>query len=249
VLLHGLLMDATLWEEVVGELSPATAASHRRCRSVHIAKPCATTPTSPCRGSQGSSASSSSASTARRHAHRQRHRRRLVQLLAADGAADIGRIALVSCEALDNFPPGLTGKTLVLTGKLAPSLFGLFMQRMRFRPLRRMPVAFGWLTKRGDATTARWIAPVLKEPVIRRDSVRVLRATRPHAPARGTIGRLRRARARRLGKPRPRHAARARTPPRRTPPQGRLVEIPDSYTLIPLDQPIALAKAIREFVR
>jgi pimeloyl-ACP methyl ester carboxylesterase len=32
-------------------------------------------------------------------------------------------------------------------------------------------------------------------------------------------------------------------------PQGRLVEIPDSYTLIPLDQPAPLAEAIRQFTR
>jgi pimeloyl-ACP methyl ester carboxylesterase len=31
-------------------------------------------------------------------------------------------------------------------------------------------------------------------------------------------------------------------------PQGTLVEIPDSYTLIPEDQPAAFAKAMREFV-
>ncbi len=30
-------------------------------------------------------------------------------------------------------------------------------------------------------------------------------------------------------------------------PQGRLVEVDDSYTLIPLDQPTVLARAIREF--
>jgi pimeloyl-ACP methyl ester carboxylesterase len=30
-------------------------------------------------------------------------------------------------------------------------------------------------------------------------------------------------------------------------PQGRLVEIDDSYTLIPLDQPARLAEAIRQF--
>jgi pimeloyl-ACP methyl ester carboxylesterase len=30
-------------------------------------------------------------------------------------------------------------------------------------------------------------------------------------------------------------------------PHGRLVEIADSYTLIPLDQPAGLAQAIREF--
>ena len=32
-------------------------------------------------------------------------------------------------------------------------------------------------------------------------------------------------------------------------PQGRLVEIADSYTLIPLDQPAELARTIRDFVR
>jgi pimeloyl-ACP methyl ester carboxylesterase len=31
-------------------------------------------------------------------------------------------------------------------------------------------------------------------------------------------------------------------------PQGRLVEIPDSYTLIPEDQPALLAAQVREFV-
>ena len=32
-------------------------------------------------------------------------------------------------------------------------------------------------------------------------------------------------------------------------PQGRLIEIADSYTFIPLDQPGELARAIRQFVR
>jgi pimeloyl-ACP methyl ester carboxylesterase len=32
-------------------------------------------------------------------------------------------------------------------------------------------------------------------------------------------------------------------------PQGRLIEILDSYTLIPEDQPGELARAIRQFVR
>jgi pimeloyl-ACP methyl ester carboxylesterase len=31
-------------------------------------------------------------------------------------------------------------------------------------------------------------------------------------------------------------------------PSARLVEIPDSYTLLPLDQPARLARAIQEFV-
>jgi pimeloyl-ACP methyl ester carboxylesterase len=32
-------------------------------------------------------------------------------------------------------------------------------------------------------------------------------------------------------------------------PQGRLTEVEDSYTLIPLDQPAGFARAIREFIR
>ena len=113
------------------------------------------------------------------------------------------------------------------------------MQQMRLRPVRRLPIAFGWLTKRGDAATARWMRPVLTQPEIRRDAVRMLRAVGGrHAPP-----------ARR----RP-NACRASTGPRSwsgrredrvMPPEhgrrlaellphGRLVEIADSYTLIPL---------------
>ena len=100
----------------------------------------------------------------------------LVQLLIRDGSPRVGRVVLVSCDAFDNFPPGLTGKTLALTGKLSPSMFGLFMQQMRLRAVRRLPIAFGWLTLRGDAATARWMKPVLAQPEIRRDAVRMLRA-------------------------------------------------------------------------
>jgi pimeloyl-ACP methyl ester carboxylesterase len=32
-------------------------------------------------------------------------------------------------------------------------------------------------------------------------------------------------------------------------PQGRLVTVPDSYTLMPLDQPAVLAGAIRDFMQ
>ncbi len=50
------------------------------------------------------------------------------------------------------------------------------MHHMRLRPVRRLPIAFGWLTKRGDAATRRWIQPVLHQRAIRRDTVRALRA-------------------------------------------------------------------------
>ena len=175
----------------------------------------------------------------------------LVQLIMADGPARVGRVVLASCDAFDNFPPGLTGKTLVLAGKLPPALFGLFMQQLRLRPVRRLPIAFGWLTRRGDAATARWLTPVLTRRDIRRDTVRVLRAA---AAERGIMLDV----ARRLpGFDRPALVVWASAdrvmPPghgRRLAgilPQGRLVEVADSYTLIPLDQPAWLARTIREF--
>lgn len=176
----------------------------------------------------------------------------LVQLVMSDGAARIGRVVLASCEAFDNLPPRLTGKTLVLSGKLSPGLFGLFMQQMRLRMIRRLPIAFGWLTIRGDPAAARWVKPILKQPEIRRDAVRMLRAA-------GAEPDLLIAAAERLPSfDRPAlvvWASRDRVMPlehgRRLAellPQGRLVEVADSYTLIPLDQPIRLAQLIRNFI-
>ena len=175
----------------------------------------------------------------------------LVQLLMADGAARAGRVVLISCDAFDNFPPGLTGRTLVLTGKLPPAMFGLFMQQMRLRAIRRLPIAFGWLTKRRDTATSRWMKPVMTQPDIRRDTVRMLRA------AASDTGLLIKAAESLPRFNRPAlivWASEDRVMPaehgRRLAeliPQGRLAEVEDSYTLIPLDQPAKLAQIIREF--
>jgi pimeloyl-ACP methyl ester carboxylesterase len=175
----------------------------------------------------------------------------LVQLLMAGGAPRVSRVVLASCDAFDNFPPGLTGKTLFLTGKLSPGLFGLFMQQMRLRAVRRLPIAFGWLTKRGDAVTAGWLRPLLSQPGVRRDTVRVLRAA---AAAPGILLEA----AERLpsfdrpalvvwaGEDRvmpPEHGERLAA----LLPKGKLVEVADSYTLLPLDQPAEFARLVRDF--
>jgi pimeloyl-ACP methyl ester carboxylesterase len=139
----------------------------------------------------------------------------------------------------------------VLTGKLPPQVFGLFMQQMRVRLVRRLPIAFGWLTRRGDAVTARWMRPVLTQPEIRRDTVRLLRAaaadrhflvrvssrlaefTRPALVVWASADRV---------MP-PEHGRRLAG----LLPAGRLAEVAGSYTLIPLDQPARLAQLIRDF--
>jgi pimeloyl-ACP methyl ester carboxylesterase len=177
----------------------------------------------------------------------------LVQLIMRDGAPRVGRVVLVSCDAFDNFPPGLPGKAVVLTGKLSPAAFGVFMQQMRLRPLRRLPIAFGWLTKRGDAATARWMKPVQTQPDIRRDIVRVLRAiaaepnllleAATHLPDFDRPALVVWAREDHVMPPE--HGRRLAE----LLPQARLAEIDDCYTLIALDQPATLARVIREFVR
>ncbi|MFF3584572.1 alpha/beta fold hydrolase [Streptomyces mirabilis] len=254
VLLHGLMMDASLWDQTITEL----AADHR-CVAP-------TLPLGAHRHGMRADADLSLPGVARLVAEFLDHLDlrdvvlvgndtggALVQLMMVDGAARAAGVVLVSCDAFDNFPPGLTGRTLVLSGRLPPRLFGMFMQQMRLRPLRRMPVAFGWLTLRGDAATARWIRPVLERPEIRRDAVRTLRA------AAADTGLLLAAAERLPRFDRPALVVWARgdrvMPPehgRRLTallPRGRLVEIDDSYTLVPLDRPTELARAIREFTR
>ena len=160
---------------------------------------------------------------------------------------------LASCDAFDNFPPGLTGKALVASGKLPPALFGLFMQQMRIKPVRRLPIAFGWLTKRGDAVTARWVKQLLGQPQVRGDTVRVLRAISADRTLMTEAAKCL------PGFDRPALVAWAQQDRVMPPEHGRrlaellpkatLVEVPDSYTLLPLDQPAALAAAIRDFAK
>jgi pimeloyl-ACP methyl ester carboxylesterase len=252
VLLHGLLMDATLWDEVIAGL-PAG------CRCV-----APTLPLGAHRRAVKPGADLSLPGMARLVGEfldrlgledvslvGNDTGGAIAQELMVSGAPRVGRVVLASCDAFGNFPPGLTGKTLALTGKLPPWMFGLAMQQMRARPLRRLPAAFGWLTKRGDAATVRWLRPVQTQPAIRRDTVRILRAIFADKQI------LLRAAEKLPGFRRPVlvvWAAGDRVMPpehgRRLAellPQARLIEVPDSYTLIPLDQPAALAQAITEF--
>jgi pimeloyl-ACP methyl ester carboxylesterase len=252
VLLHGLMMDASLWDDVLDDLR-----GDFRC----IAP---TLPLGAHRHPMRADADLSLRAIARLVAEfldrldltdvtliGNDTGGALVQLLAAEGTSRLGRIVLVSSDAFDNFPPRVTGNALVRIGKLPPTLFGLFMQQMRFRPLRRLPIAFGWLTMRGDAATRRWMEPVLTQPEIRRDTVRVLRAIAAEQN-------LMLEAAERL----PSFdraalvvwASRDRVMPlehgnrlAELLPQGRLIEVPDSYTLVPLDQPARLAEIIGAF--
>ncbi|WP_427887518.1 alpha/beta fold hydrolase [Kribbella sp. GL6] len=250
VLLHGLLMDASLWDDVIADLS----ADHR-CLA----------PTLPFGAHRMPMNADLSLPGIARLVGEFLDRLDLrdvvlvgndtggavVQLVLRDDPKRVGRAVLASCEAFGNLPPGLTGRTLALSGKLPPALFGAFMQQLRVKAIRRSPLAFGTLTKRGDATTARWIRPVLEQPEIRAETVRMLRAVfadrRVLEEAAPDLAHF----------DRPAlvvWAAEDRVMPldhgRRLAellPQGELALVEDSYTLIPLDQAARFAELIRRF--
>jgi pimeloyl-ACP methyl ester carboxylesterase len=133
---------------------------------------------------------------------------------------------------------------------------GLFLAfgALRLRPLRRLPMTWGWMSKRPvpDGVMDRWFRPVQTREEIRRDLRKYAVSIPPKKVLLEWHERLR-------SFDRPALVVWAREdrvmPPehgRRLAalfPRGRLVEIPDSYTLIPEDRPRELARAIRGFVR
>lgn len=164
----------------------------------------------------------------------------------------VGRLVLTSCEALDNYPPGIQGRTLSLVHALPG---GMALLRLLFRPRlpRRLPFSLGGMAKRRlpDALTDRWLRPLLTDPGIRRDLDKLLSGSRK--------GQYLAAGEKLRGFDRPAlvaWGAEDRMMPLATGrrlaellPQGRFTAVPDARTLVPFDNPAALAAELREFIR
>ena len=176
------------------------------------------------------------------------------QLLAAENPERLARLVLLSSEAFDNYPPGLPGRILGLAARLPGGLNAL-VQPLRFRPLRRSPMALGRMAKRPipHEVTDAWLRPLFTDRRIRDDLLKYLRA------AVADKGLMLKASEGVTSFDRPAlvvWAAEDRVMPpehgRRLAdllPQGRLIEIADSYTLLPLDQPREVAATIRRFIQ
>jgi len=254
VLLHGLLMDGSVWRQVVSELR----AGHR-----------CVMPTLPL--------------GAHKHPMREdadlsmRGIARLVGellerldlkdvtlalndwggalLLFSEGPVErVKRLVVASCEAFDNVPPGLPGRMAVLAAR-TPGGLTVAMQQLRFRFMRRSSMAFGLMSKRPipHEVMDSWFQPVLTQPQVRRDLKKYLRGAKE--AKRDLIAATEQLRA--FDRPAlvawaaedrimpPEHGRRLAE----VLPRAQLIEIEDSYTLIPEDQPGQLADAIRRFVR
>lgn len=253
VLLHGVLMDGTLWRKVVADLR-----TDHRC----------VVPTLPLGGHprpMRDDADLSPGGHGRIVAELiERLDLRDVTLVGNDTGGAVAqvmllterpervtRLVLTSCEAFDNYPPGLPGKVSAISGVMPGGLF-FAAQSLRIPPLRRLPFTFGWMAKRpipGEIMN-RWMRPVRTQAAIRRDFKKflhgldlqeMLRATEQLASFEGPALVAWAAEDRVMP---PEHGRRMAD----LLPNGRYVEIADSYTLIPEDQPRELARLIRGFV-
>lgn len=176
----------------------------------------------------------------------------MAQVLCAGGCDRVGRLVITSCEAFDNYPPGLPGKAIALAAKLPGGLY-LAVQQLRLHAFRRSPLGFGRMAKRPipHDVLDRWLEPLQTRREIRRDLAKYVgnldRGVLSEAaeglrsfdrPALVVWAREDRVMPLEHGR---RLAALL--------PQGRLVELDDCYTLIPLDRPDALAAQIAAFLR
>ncbi|MFD5710464.1 alpha/beta fold hydrolase [Streptomyces pharetrae] len=173
------------------------------------------------------------------------------QLLVGVRDQRIARLVLTSCEALDNYPPGIQGKLLQWATRIPGGLF-LLVQSFRLPFLARMPVSLGGMAKKRlpKELIARWYGPLLTDSAIRRDLARFCRSTEPdcYLKAAENLPSFTRPALVAWG------AEDRMMPPatgRRLAellPDARYVEIPDARTLVPFDNPGALTAELRRFV-
>ena len=176
------------------------------------------------------------------------------QVMIADRGVDrVGRLVLCSCEAFDNYPPGVPGRLAAMAAH-TPGALSVLRRTLTVGWIRGLPMSFGRMSKHGipDELMREWMAP-LSQRGVRRDFCKYAGDTRrgrrdlvAATPALATFGRpvlvvwAREDRIMPVADG-PRLAAAF--------PDSRFVDIPDSYTLIPLDQPDLLAKHIGAFTR
>jgi pimeloyl-ACP methyl ester carboxylesterase len=250
VLVHGLVMDASVWDAVIADL-----AGDHRCIA----------PTLPLGGHRQAMPAGTRLGLRGQAdllaAFLDHLDLREVVLVANDWggpivtAADhperLAGLVLVAVEAFDNIPPGLPGRAVTMTARV-PGGLALAARSLRRPALRRLPTALGWMARRplDDGMVRAWTEGLVRDPGVRAD-LRSYLAADDH-PVLGEAC----ARLVSFDRPAlivwspedrvmpPEHGRRLA----RVLPDARLVEIDDSYTLVPIDQPARLAGEVRRFV-
>lgn len=172
-------------------------------------------------------------------------------VVALDRAERVGRMAMVACEAFDNFPPGPARLPAALCR--VPGGTWLVTRLFQTSLVRRGPRAYGAMShaRVPDDVLDAWFTPALRDPDVRRD----MRKFATGAPDRRTLLALAE-RLRDFDRPALVVWAEddAMMPTEHGPrlaellPQGRLVVLPGSRTLVGEDRPEELARLLRELV-
>jgi len=168
------------------------------------------------------------------------------------GSERVARLVLVSCEAFDNYPPGLPGRLLRLSAFVPGGIF-LSIQLLRSRWLRNLPQTFGSLTMRPipNDLFLSWIAPARGKRKVRRDLGKYLRRVPSKRQLLEWADRQRSFRgpvlivwAREDRLMPTAHAERLAEHFD----DARLAWVDDSRTLVPVDQPMVLTRHLRHFL-
>ena len=173
------------------------------------------------------------------------------QLTAARHPERLAGLVLLPEEAFDNIPPGLPGVFAGLAGRMPGGIYAV-AQTLRFSPLARLPMTFGWMAKRPipKSVIASWITGIRTNKRVRRDVAKYVRTS--------DYDGLNQAAVELAGFEHPTlvlWAARDRVMPpehgRRLAhliPNATYAELDDAYTLLPLDCPDDVATHIATFV-
>ncbi|MEK6228726.1 MAG: alpha/beta fold hydrolase [Actinomycetota bacterium] len=175
----------------------------------------------------------------------------LCQIAVTTRPERIGRLVLTPCDYRDVFPPKLFKPLLALAR--VPGATQAVLNSLRPRPARRLPAAYGWLTKRPIEAQAEdtYVLAGLADPAVRSELNAVLAGIDPRH--------TNEAADRLPGFDRPALLAWAAEDRffrngipeslASTLPNARLEWIEDSYTFVSEDQPERLAELIAGFVR
>jgi pimeloyl-ACP methyl ester carboxylesterase len=164
----------------------------------------------------------------------------------------LARQVILPCEAFDNFPPGLPGK-MVACAVHVPGGVQLAARQLRVGWLCRLPLLYGQMARRPvpGELIRRWTEPVLSDPGIRRDLLAYCRGPFDKAALIRDTEALRRFQGdvlvlwspdNKVMPPAHGHRLAALMP------RARYAEIPGAYVLSMLDEPEAVAHQIGTFL-
>jgi pimeloyl-ACP methyl ester carboxylesterase len=164
----------------------------------------------------------------------------------------VARQVILPCEAFGNFPPGLPGTMVALAARL-PAGIQLAARQLRIGWLRRLPLLYGQMARRPvpSELIRRWTEPVLGDPGIRRDLLAYCRGTFDKAALVADTEALRRFRGDALVLWAPDNKVMPPAHGRRLAaliPRARYAEIHGAYVLCMLDEPDAVAREIGTFL-